>query len=66
MTQGDWAALELLSEIQCRRNGIDDWDRLQQRAIGMAWAREASIPYLDRRDQCAAGWLASIIADLTR
>jgi hypothetical protein len=46
VAQRDWHALESLPEIDYRRNGIEGWERLRQRAIGTALAREAGLPYL--------------------
>jgi hypothetical protein len=68
MVQGDWAALESLPEIEycCNRTGVEGWERLRQRAIGMAWARESSRPFLAGRDQREPGWSVAVIADLTR
>jgi hypothetical protein len=66
MAHKEWAPLELLPEVERHRNGADGWDHLRQRAIGTAWARETSLPHLDGRAQGGVGWLAAVIADLTR
>jgi hypothetical protein len=55
-----------LPEIDARHNGVEAWERLRQHAIGMAWAREASLPHLGGRSQGAAGWSIGVIADMTR
>jgi len=62
MPPDEWAAMESLPEIDFLRSGVDSWDGLRQRAIGTAWAREASLPHLGGRDRGTA----AVIADLTR
>jgi len=66
MADADWAAMESLPEIECRRNGVEGWERLRQHAIGTAWARESSLPRLAGRCRGAAGWSIGVIADMTR
>jgi hypothetical protein len=48
MTQGDWAAMESLPEIEHRSSDDEGWERLRQRAIGMAWRER-------RRDRISPG-----------
>lgn len=66
VAQRDWHTLGSLPEIDYRRNGIESWDRLRQRAIGAALVREAGLPYLAGRGRGAPGWSVAAIADLMR
>lgn len=66
MAHNEWAAMESLQEVECHRNDVDRWEALRQSAIGMAWARESSLPRIDRRGQGAAAWSLAVMSDLTR
>lgn len=66
MAKGDFAPLESVPEVAHRRNGVDGWEHLRQRAIGMAWRRETSLTYLTGHAATPHGWSAVVIAELTR
>jgi hypothetical protein len=58
--------LESLPKFEFRSNGVEGWEALRRRAIGMAWARETSAPYPAERDHSVAGWSVAIFVDLMR
>jgi hypothetical protein len=66
MAPDGWEVLESLPEIEFRRTGVEGWEALRRQAIGMAWAREGSAPYLAERDCSASGWSVAVFADLMR